>query len=220
MGTISIADTISNIRTVYYFIRSVVFFLLLPFYSPAQTILNGKVVETSTGNSIPYASIGLVKQNAGTNANENGEFKISCSWPDGDSLVISCIGYVTIRLPARDLLPNQVLSLSTYEKRLRPLIIKNQWVHSEVGGYKKYQDYCLTTVGYQWQVAKKITAPVANTCLQSVKIGISKNHKGGSTFRVHVFDFDSLTNSPGTLPDMAARKGFFCFGRMASYSFQ
>jgi hypothetical protein len=106
--------------------RSVVLFLLLPLYSQAQTILSGKVVEAATGSPIPYASIGLVKQNAGTNANENGEFRITCSRPDGDSLFISCVGYATIRLSARDLLSKQVLALSTYEKRLRPLIIKNQ----------------------------------------------------------------------------------------------
>jgi hypothetical protein len=114
------------IDLVYYFMRSLVFLLFLPFYSHSQTVFSGKVVEGCTGKVIPYATVGLIKQNVGTNANEQGEFSISCKQPDRDSLIVSCIGYTTICLPVKDLSTNPVLSLSVNEKRLRTVVIKNQ----------------------------------------------------------------------------------------------
>ena len=179
-----------------YFFRTIVILLLFPFYSYTQEILSGKVVEASTGNAIPYATIGLVKQNAGTNANEKGEFIISSKQPELDSLIISCIGYKTILLPVTDLRLNPVLTLSVNEKRLRTVVIRNKWTTSKVGDYSGYKDYCFTSTGYQSQVARKITAPFANTSLHTIHIRSSKNG-GKSIFRIRVYDFDSVTKGPG-----------------------
>jgi len=178
------------------FMRILIFILFLPFGIHAQVILSGKIVENSSGKVIPFATIGLIKQNTGTNANEQGEFTISCKQPELDSLIISCIGYITIRLPVKNLGSSPVIELPVKEKRLKTIVIQNKWTYGEVGHYKGYTDYCLTSNGYQSQVAKKLTAPFANACLQAVNIRSSKNG-GKSMIRIHVYDFDSVTKGPG-----------------------
>jgi hypothetical protein len=193
-----------------FFMRSIVFFLLLPISSYAQVIFNGKVVENFTGNAIPYATIGLVKQNVGTNANEKGEFIIASKQPDIDTLIISCIGYTTVRLPVKELKANPTVSLTVSEKRLRTVVIKNKWTYGEVGKYNGYKD-CFTSNGYQSQVAKKFTAPFANTFLEAVQIRTTKS-QGESMFRLRIYDVDSLTKGPGeeltdTLIQVNAQKG-------------
>ena len=179
------------------FMRLLLLLLLLPFFNHAQVSFSGKVVEEFTKKPIPYATIGLIKQNVGTNANEQGEFTFSCKQPGLDTLIISSIGYITIRLPVNELRVNNVLTLSVKEVQLRQVVIKNQWNYSEVGTYRGYQDYCFTSSGYQSQVAKKLTAPVANSLLQTIDVRTSKYQGGKSIFRVRVYDFDSITKGPG-----------------------
>jgi hypothetical protein len=177
--------------------RSIAFLLLLlTFFSHGQEVLNGKIVESSSGNVIPFATIGLLRQNTGTNANEKGEFTIKCQHPGVDSLLISCIGYVTIRTSVSDFMKNPVVQLSLNVKRLRPVVVKNKWTSVEVGTSRKYLAHGLTTTGYESQAATRLTAPIENTFLQSLHIRTSK-YGGASVFRVHVFDFDSVSKGPG-----------------------
>jgi hypothetical protein len=176
--------------------RILFFLLLLPLFSGGQIVLSGKVVEENTLNPIPYATIGLVMQNVGTNANEKGEFKITCRQPDLDSLIISCIGYATILLPVNKLQSLIPVKLNRSKKLLKTVYIKNQWNTIEVGSHNGNKNNCFITNGYQWQVAKKFSAPFANTYLKTIHVQTSR-HYNKSIFRVHVYDIDSLKKGPG-----------------------
>src|SRR5688572_422890 len=131
--------------------KPLVLFLLFPFFCHSQEFFSGKVVELSSGKAIPYATIGLVRQNTGTSANEQGEFRISCKNPGQDSLLISCVGYNTIIVPVNYLRTNSVLALALNEKRLKPVVVKNQWIHKEVGSFRVDNNNRLTSNGYQSQ---------------------------------------------------------------------
>lgn len=184
------------IRFGIFFMRSLLCILLFPFTGIAQEIIKGKIIDSSTGNAIPYATVGLAKQNTGTNANEQGEFTISCQQPEIDTLIISCVGYVTNRASVKDFRANPILILILNIKRLKPVVIKNKWAFSEVGTSKKTLAYGLTSTGSQSQAATKLTAPFTNTFLQTLNIRTSK-YGGEGKFRVHVFDFDSVSKGPG-----------------------
>ena len=210
IANVSISQT--PFRPSAIFMKLVVILLLIPFCSYTQVIFRGNVIDKNTKTVIPYATIGLVKENVGTNADDNGQFKIRSNQPGHDSIIVSCIGYVTRRLPVIDLLHDSTIFLSVDEKRLKPVVIKSQWIKSEVGRYEKYQDYCYTSSGYQSQVAKKITAPVGNTQLQSVLVRTSKYYRENALFRIHVYGFDSVTKGPGqeltdTLIEVSSKPG-------------
>lgn len=58
----------------------------------AQTqLLKGKVVDTESGNGVPFASISMINKNAGIGAKENGAFEFRVS--QNDTLEITSIGY-------------------------------------------------------------------------------------------------------------------------------
>lgn len=69
------------------------FFFLLSFYClTAQTItINGKVLNKTDNQVIPYCAIGSMNTNKGTVCNENGEFVLNTD--SNEILVISLIGF-------------------------------------------------------------------------------------------------------------------------------
>ena len=56
--------------------RLLIIFLFSPLYFFGQTSFNGTVINTKTKAMIPFATIGLMKENIGTNANEDGSFSV------------------------------------------------------------------------------------------------------------------------------------------------
>lgn len=78
-------------------------FLLLHLTSREQ-IIHGKVIDNTTGQTLPYASEGIYKKNVGGIANRDGTFSIDLSQADKkDSLYISYIGYGAVSLLLDDL---------------------------------------------------------------------------------------------------------------------
>ena len=178
-------------------LRCAIVLLLSPLFGHAQILLKGKVLNKESGNPIPYATVGLKKQNSGTNADEQGFFTIASQHPNQDSLIISCVGYITMHIAVSDAICRPEIFLSASAKTLRTVIVKDKWTYKEAGTYKKHQEYCYTTSGFQWQVAKKMSAPSANAQLQSLHVRLSKHNNGSSMFRLHIYQFDSLTRGPG-----------------------
>lgn len=172
------------------------FLLLLPLAAHTQELLRGKVVDAHSGTGISYATIGLIQQNRGTNANESGEFSIRCDDPHKDSLIISCIGYQTRKLPVSDLRSDRLVMLSKSDSRLPTIIVKDRWVNEELGSFNAIKNHYLTSNGYQSQIARKLTASVAGTWLRSVKLQSDRNGVR-SRFRVRVYDINPFNDGPG-----------------------
>ena len=82
--------------------RIVVFFfsLLLSYISWAQPIYKSRVVDSETGEGLPYASIYASKDN-GTLTNAEGVFSIEAN--NEDVLRISSVGYQTLEIKAAEL---------------------------------------------------------------------------------------------------------------------
>lgn len=79
----------------------------------AQNVLvNGKVLNSSNGTALPYAHIMFENFRLGTSANENGNFRFSI--PDslnGETLIISHVGFNSAKLSINDLLKKKEVSL-------------------------------------------------------------------------------------------------------------
>ncbi|WP_128548252.1 DUF5686 and carboxypeptidase-like regulatory domain-containing protein [Larkinella soli] len=54
--------------------------------------LTGRVTDAATGQGVPFASIGVQGRPAGTQADENGHYRLSISRP-ADTLLVSALGY-------------------------------------------------------------------------------------------------------------------------------
>lgn len=176
--------------------KYIVLLFILPLFGHSQATFKGKVIDGFSHQNIPYATIGLIKSNSGTNANEHGEFIINSRHPESDTLLISCVGYKTVRFPVSFLKKNTTIKLEVVEKQLRPIIIKNKWMYSDVGSYTVQKNHFYTSSGSQYQVAKKLTAPKEDTWLHAVNVEIGKEGRK-CMFRVRIYDLDSVNKCPG-----------------------
>src|SRR5688572_19001722 len=76
-------------------------------------ILEGKVIDKSTGEPLPFANITIMGTNVGTSSNVDGHFTFLNVPSDTCTLLISNIGYQTLslRLTPETKLDNLVLQL-------------------------------------------------------------------------------------------------------------
>lgn len=82
--------------------------------------LSGKIIDDKKGDPIKYASISLFNKPIGTISNTDGDFLLKIH-PDFiyDTLVISCMGYSQIILPAYELLDEDLLIMKAISIRIK-----------------------------------------------------------------------------------------------------
>jgi len=89
--------------------RVVIFLSLLIFFTSAVCFAQergytGKIVDKTTKEPVPYATVRIKKKTVGVISNAEGDFSMP-SWlaSAGDTIVISCIGYTTASVPFKSL---------------------------------------------------------------------------------------------------------------------
>lgn len=100
-------------------------FIFLHLVSREQ-VLRGKVIDKTTGQILPYASVGIYKKNFGGITNSDGTFSIDISRADKkDSLLISYIGYAGVSLLLVDLVPAKelIVGLTPMPKELPEIAV-------------------------------------------------------------------------------------------------
>jgi hypothetical protein len=82
--------------------------------------LGGKLVEDRKGKPVPYASVSVLDKPIGTITNDDGEFLLKLH-PDNirDTVVMSCMGFGQIRLPAWQLLDDDLFILEPVSIRIK-----------------------------------------------------------------------------------------------------
>ena len=170
--------------------------LVLPSVSLAQKTFKGRVTDAQTGSSLAYATIALAKQNTGVNARQDGSFTLNSQWSTDDTLIVSCVGYKTLQLPIAQLDSTLNLVLSRVEKILKPVVVKTSRRYEDLGSFKVKPKHFFTTLGNQYQVARKLTAAKPETWLQSVTIAVD-GKKNPSMFMVRVYDVHPHQPGPG-----------------------
>lgn len=82
--------------------------------------LTGKLIEERKGKPIKYASVSVFNKPIGTMSNTDGEFLLKLH-PNNihDTLIISCMGYAQITLPASQLLDEDLFILQPVSIRIK-----------------------------------------------------------------------------------------------------
>jgi hypothetical protein len=94
--------------------------------SPADTIpvkfffLSGRIVDEKKGNPIKYASVSVFNKPIGTISNTDGDFLLKIH-PGNimDTLIISCMGYSQLIIPAYAMLDEDIFEMSPISIRIR-----------------------------------------------------------------------------------------------------
>lgn len=175
-------------------------FLLLPICASAQKTYTGTIVNQRTNDKIPFATVGLIKENIGTNADEAGNFTlISKAGKPNDSLIISSVGYETLKL-ALVSFSNPVIPLQEKQGYLKEVTVtaRQKWIYETLSKTGECGISAVTSNGAQTQIARIFHAPVENAILSQVWIcktnPFFENHK--TIFRLRVYDMDTLTKGP------------------------
>ncbi len=175
-------------------------FLIFPYSIFGQTTYSGIIVSKKSKEKIPYASVGLIKENIGTNADENGLFTLTSSTSkEHDSLIVSCVGYETRIVEAKGQ-SNFVIELEEKPMILKEVIVitKQSWSYKILNKLNGLGDACQTTSGSQLQIAKHFFVDVDEAILKEVNICKSNNFfiPNKAIFRLRIYDMDSITKGP------------------------
>lgn len=173
---------------------------LFPFFAFSQTNFVGTVSAEGSNEKIPYASIGLVKENTGINADADGKFILySRSLKSGDSLLISAVGYRSKKIAVEQLASNTFeIKLSRQVPLMKPLLIysTHNWQTAELNKFSGCSNTFFGSMGHLQQLARHFVMPRPNGKLTGVKICVGFLNRR-SLFRVRVYDRDTLTGGPG-----------------------
>lgn len=170
-------------------------FLLLPIGAAAQKTYTGTIINKRTRDKVPFATVGLIKENIGTNADEQGNFTlVSKDEKPGDSLIISSVGYETLKLTAGSF-PDHIIPLQEKQGYLKDVTVtaRQKWTYETLGKTGDCGSNAVTTLGSQVQIARIFHAPVDDAILSQVWI-CKTDHK--TIFRLRVYDMDTLTKGP------------------------
>ncbi|MBY0349173.1 MAG: carboxypeptidase-like regulatory domain-containing protein [Hydrotalea flava] len=153
-------------------------------------------MDKTTGKGIPYATVGLIKENKGVSADEQGVFSINSSFPKLDSLRISSVGYETQVLPSWGWINGTIVELKQKESLLEEVVISSN---------PQTQAYTLNAFGRcssNWyrtglntinQLAQLFDAPKAG--MQLTELEICKD-PSESIFRIRIYDVGSTYQFP------------------------
>jgi hypothetical protein len=175
---------------------------MLPGRLFAQTYIQGAVIDEKTKEGIPYATLGIKKTNTGTNADEHGKYLIRVPDNNDDTIIISSVGYQTLKIALSNGMPDYIFSLKPKDVQMRNITISNKkdWTSETIGKFDDCGDYALVSSGYQTQIAKLFHSEHENTLLNRVTIchkpALLASSK--SKYRIRIYDQDSITGQPST----------------------
>lgn len=183
--------------------KQVIFWLLFPFYTISQITYSGKVINRKTKEAIPFATVGLIKENTGTTSNEDVSFSLqSKNTKTNDTLLISCVGYATLQMPVSTQQPANIsIELTEQATLLKEVVVtsKRQRQTTTLNDFSKCGSYFVGSNGYQTQLAQHFEVPVENSLLSAIKIcrmGFGLLDPEKTIFRIRIYDIDSATKGP------------------------
>ena len=148
--------------------------------------------------------MGLIKENIGTNADEVGGFTLtSGNRKQNDTLLISCVGYETLKIPAANLSSNISIALNERESKLTEVIItaKNNWAFTTLNEFSNCGNHFVGSNGYQTQLAQHFHTSTDNSYLTEIKIcrmSFNNFDPEKTMFRIRIYDIDTITKAPSS----------------------
>ena len=183
-------------------------FLLLFLFAFGQDkiTISATLVDEYSGKPIEFANIGFEGRGVGTVSSERGQFTLSVNpgfAAQEHELMISCIGYETIRIPHINWgqLQNveQRISLRPATTELDPVVI--------LSGKREYEKlgsetYSLSELGY-WmnkdalggELATRVTIDKRRTRLHNFKFHVIRNEADSVKVRINIYECKG--NMPG-----------------------
>jgi len=167
---------------------------LCPLLLDAQTMHTGTVVNKTTRMGVPFATIGLMKMNTGTNANDSGYYQLNTGLKADDTLIVSSVGYFTAKIPTSQVSSGMVIDLEEKLTPLKEILIAP--LTGQMTMINQYNNCGLNSyfsAGFITQIAQHFAAPVANSRLKEIQICKQGDQ---SIFRLRIYSVNPKTGAP------------------------
>jgi hypothetical protein len=178
----------------------------MPFFSIAQNIFEGVVINKSTKQPIPYVTVSLVKSKAGVNTDDNGYFKITIPVKEAeDSLLFTCMGYAPLKLPIENTgkvwNANAKIELIEVARNLKEVVVQNNNFKNTIthNDFTEFSGSYYGSGSFIAQLAQHFIAPSENAMLKEIKItkfSIPILSPRKAMFRIRVYDVDPISKQP------------------------
>lgn len=170
-------------------------FLGNTLWATGQRQVNGRIINLRNQNPVSYASVVLLKENTGTNADGNGNFSIYSN-DFADSIRISSIGFSTKTIAIADLKLNNEIKLDENEKLLNNVVIESKRKEKTIT-LNDFSNCGMTffdvSKGTYNQVAQYFNTPDSNMFLSQINIC---KMAGDCIFHIRIYGIDSLNGKP------------------------
>jgi hypothetical protein len=170
-------------------------FVFFPIISFGQIVYTGEIISKSSKSKIPFATIGFTKNNSGTNADEQGKFSLLSSKFENDTLIVSCVGYRTLKIPTSKFPENMYFELEDKGGTLNEIIIGKQYKKSSnlLNDFSNCGINYYTSSGFIAEVAQYFRTEEKNSLLSEVNICKSGDN---ALFRIRIYSMDSIKKIP------------------------
>ncbi len=188
----------------------VILFISMPTFG--QQTIQGRIVNSNTQESIPYANIGFTNANVGTISNPDGSFSLYI--PANllnDSLLVSSMGFGSKHIPLQYLLTKKKITIFLDQRivALTPVIVstKREKLKTFELGNANFKggvlqtdtlyagrSVCLLIENTEANIKKGITFPAF---IEKVKLRIYRNNLPSFKYRIRLNEVDPLTKQPG-----------------------
>lgn len=128
---------------IYPSLNQVFFYLFLPVsfsfinsHAHAQVKIEGVVLQENN-SPVPYASIKLLNHQEGIVSDNNGNFQLKVlSIKNSDTLLISSVGYETLKIPLQKAAKKDKYILKAYSQKMEAVIVRS-FGKEDIAGAKK-----------------------------------------------------------------------------------
>jgi len=194
---------------VRYFYFLILFLGLYPCI--AQKDYKGKIMDSKTGETIPYVNIGIVEKGIGTVSDEEGLFHLYFEKNEVEStdiVLFSALGYAPLKIPVEKmpLVYNEypVFKMSPERMALNEVVVSNRGERfvTDFVGYKNYGEqtfgYWKDQIALGGELATRIIAKSGLRKLNRFQFEVFHNPSDSLLLRVNIYEDDGPVGSPKT----------------------
>jgi len=134
-------------KSLFTLLLIIFYVTIFSFDSKSQTI-DGTIID-SQGNAIPYASLCWSNYSKGICCDSLGNYKLQASEfiTKADTVVVSSIGYATLKLPYKDFICKQTIILPQTKYQLSEVVIRSKQKNEERFGFASFSTSMLKLSG-------------------------------------------------------------------------
>ncbi|MDR6300105.1 carboxypeptidase-like regulatory domain-containing protein [Mesonia maritima] len=185
--------------------------LLFPFVCVGQNF-NSQIKASKNSEVLSYVNISILNKRVGTNTDANGEFTLNLKNFKKDTLLISYLGYTSIKIPVKNILayPSEykLIYLEEEKEKIDEIILsvkRKKYGFSHTIGARK--NWFSSSVGVQFGMEQTIyfeNPKEKKGKIEEVSFWVNKKDNLYSNsrltwFRIKFYEYDSTKNEPGKL---------------------